>query len=93
MADKAGGVCTAWQRNGYTIDGALNWIEGTMPGTRFYNFWLELGAAPTWNIYHYERNMINRRPKNGKAFTFYCDRPTVSSGTCWSWPRKTNDGD
>jgi phytoene dehydrogenase-like protein len=72
MADKAGGVCTAWQRNGYTIDGALNWIEGTMPGTRFYNFWLELGAAPTWNIYHYERNMITE-DQNGKAFTFYCD--------------------
>jgi phytoene dehydrogenase-like protein len=50
----------------------LNWIEGTMPGTRFYNFWLELGAAPTWNIYHYERNMITE-DQNGKAFTFYCD--------------------
>ena len=72
MADKAGGVCTAWQRSGYTIDGAMNWIEGTMPGTRFYNFWQELGAAPAWKIYHYERNMITE-DQNSKAFTFYCD--------------------
>ena len=72
MADKAGGVCTAWQRTGYTIDGAMNWIEGTMPGTRFYNFWQELGAAPAWEIYHYDRNMITE-DQNGKAFTFYCD--------------------
>jgi phytoene dehydrogenase-like protein len=72
MADKAGGVCTAWQRGGYTIDGALNWIEGTMPGARFYNFWLERGAAPAWKIYHYDRNMITE-DQNGKDFTFYCD--------------------
>ena len=72
MADKAGGVCTAWQRSGYTIDGAMNWIEGTLPGTRFNNFWQELGAAPAWKIYHYERNMITE-DRDGKAFTLYCD--------------------
>jgi phytoene dehydrogenase-like protein len=72
MADKAGGVCTAWQRGGYTIDGAMNWIEGTVPDARFYHFWQELGAAQAWKIYHYERNMINE-DRDGKAAAFYCD--------------------
>ncbi len=72
MADKAGGVCTAWQRNGYTIDGAMNWIKGTMPGTCFYNFWHELGAAPDWKIYHYDLYTITE-DKNHKVFTLYCD--------------------
>ena len=72
MADKAGGVCTAWQRNGYTIDGAMNWLVGTRPGAQFYNFWEELGAAQEWKIYNYDRYSISE-DKDGKAFTVYCD--------------------
>jgi phytoene dehydrogenase-like protein len=28
MHDKPGGLCTSWQRNGYTIDGCLHWLVG-----------------------------------------------------------------
>jgi len=37
MHDKAGGVCTAWKRKGYTIDGAMNWLVGTNPSLLFTN--------------------------------------------------------
>ena len=72
MHDKAGGVCTAWKRKGYTIDGAMNWLVGTKPGSQFYNFWEELGAAQEWKIHNHDRYMINE-DKDGKAFTIYCD--------------------
>ena len=72
LSNKAGGVCTGWKRDGFTIDGAMNWIEGTRPGARFYNFWEELGAAQEWKIYNYDRYLINE-DKDGKAFTVYCD--------------------
>jgi phytoene dehydrogenase-like protein len=72
MHDKAGGVCTAWKRKGYIIDGAMNWLVGTRPGAQFYNFWEELGAAKEWNIYNHDRYMISE-DKDGKAFTVYCD--------------------
>lgn len=68
----AGGVATSWKRKGYTIDGAMNWLVGTKPGSQFYNFWEELGAAKEWKIYNHDRYLINE-DKDGKAFTMYCD--------------------
>ena len=72
MHDKAGGVCTAWKRKEYTIDGAMNWLVGTRPGSQFYKFWEELGAAKEWKIYNHDRYMISEG-KDGQAFTIYCD--------------------
>ncbi len=72
MHDKAGGVCTAWKRKGYTIDGAMNWLVGTKPGTNLYKFWEELGAAQKWKIYNHDL-YASFEDKDGKAFNIYCD--------------------
>jgi phytoene dehydrogenase-like protein len=72
MHNIAGGVATAWKRKGYTIDGAMNWLMGSRPGTSFYHFWEELGATQGWKIYDNERQSITE-DKNGKAFTVFCD--------------------
>lgn len=72
MHNIAGGVATAWKRKGYTIDGAMNWLMGSKPGTSFYHFWEELGAAPGWKIYNNDRQSITEN-REGKAFTVYCD--------------------
>ncbi len=72
MHDKAGGVCTAWKRKGYTIDGAMNWLVGTNPNNSYYKFWEELGATKEWKIYNHDRYSIMEN-KDGKAFTIYCD--------------------
>ncbi|WP_035987383.1 phytoene desaturase family protein [Leptolyngbya sp. KIOST-1] len=42
--DQPGGLCTAWQRQGYTFDGGIHYIFGTGPGQPFYELWRELGA-------------------------------------------------
>ena len=44
MHDKPGGLCTAWNRKGYTIDGCLHWLVGSAPGSELYKYWMELGA-------------------------------------------------
>ncbi len=72
MHKKAGGVATAWHRQGYTIDGAMNWLVGTRPGTSFYKFFEELGAAGVWKIYNHERFLISEWP-DGRVFNLYCD--------------------
>lgn len=72
MHSIAGGVCTAWKRKGYTIDGAVNWVIGTRPGIEFYRFWEELGAAPNWKIYNHDLYMVNEN-RDGKLFFVYCD--------------------
>ena len=31
LHNKAGGLCTTWERNGYTIDGCVHWLENCNP--------------------------------------------------------------
>ncbi len=72
MHDKSGGVCTGWKRKGYTVDGAMNWLLGTKPGTSYHRFWGELGAAREWKVYNHDRFSLIE-DKNGKTFTMYSD--------------------
>ncbi|MFH0848968.1 MAG: NAD(P)/FAD-dependent oxidoreductase [archaeon] len=43
MHNLPGGLCTAWQRNGYTFDGCIHWLVGSSPRSGLYNIWQELG--------------------------------------------------
>jgi len=72
MHDKAGGVCTGWKRKGYTIDGAMHTLMGTKPGTIFYKFWQELGAAQQWQVINHDRYSLIE-DESGKVFTMYSD--------------------
>jgi len=38
-----GGVCTAWQRQGYTIDGDIHYLVGCQPNAPFHSACQELG--------------------------------------------------
>jgi len=37
-----GGVCTSWQRKGYTIDNCIHWLVGSSASDKFYRLWNEL---------------------------------------------------
>lgn len=39
-----GGLCTAWNRKGYTIDGCIHWLMACQPGNSFRRVYDELGA-------------------------------------------------
>ncbi|OGO18935.1 MAG: hypothetical protein A2144_13800 [Chloroflexi bacterium RBG_16_50_9] len=72
MHDKTGGVCTGWQRKGYTIDGAMHWLVGTNPGKAFYSFWQELGVAQGWQVVDHDQ-YLRVELEGGKVFTIYAD--------------------
>ena len=72
MHDMAGGVVTGWKRKGYTIDGAMNTMAGTRPGSGFHKFWEELGAAQRWQIFNHEQ-YIRIEDRTGRVFTMYSD--------------------
>jgi phytoene dehydrogenase-like protein len=55
MHNLPGGVCTSWKRKGYTVDGCLHWLTGTMPGTDFHRIWEELGVLPDTQIVYHKR--------------------------------------
>lgn len=40
-----GGLCTAWKRQGYTIDACVHWLVGSAPGGSFRRYWEEVGIA------------------------------------------------
>jgi len=72
MHKKPGGLCTAWKRKGYTIDGCIHWLVGSSPGNPFYSLWQELGAVQG-------RQMIDHKEfgrvegKNGEVLSLYTD--------------------
>jgi len=69
MHDKPGGVCTSWQRNGYTFDGCIDWLTGSRPASPFYQIWQELGVLPELTIVNHEQ-LVRIEHKSGKALTF-----------------------
>lgn len=53
-----GGLCTAWERKGYTFDGCIHYLFGSGEGQPFYQMWQELGAVqgrPMINHSEYQR--------------------------------------
>jgi len=51
---KPGGLCTAWKRQGYTINGCLHWLIGSSPLSKFHKIWTELGALEGKTVIDYE---------------------------------------
>ncbi|MGE5342675.1 MAG: phytoene desaturase family protein [Candidatus Omnitrophota bacterium] len=37
-----GGLCTSWERHGYTFEGCLHWLVGSNPSDSMYRHWNEL---------------------------------------------------
>lgn len=47
---KPGGLCTAWKRDGYTIDGCIHWFTGSRPGSSLYKLWHEIGLIQSLDL-------------------------------------------
>ena len=72
MHDRPGGLCTAWDRKGYTIDGCLQWLWGSSPRHNFYPLWEEMGIIQEMKIINMEELMRIEAP-DGKVFHLYTD--------------------
>lgn len=67
-----GGLCTAWKRKGYTIDGCLHWLTGSTPANNFYQYWAELGAVQGRRMIDHEV-FYRYTASDGKTLSLYCD--------------------
>jgi phytoene dehydrogenase-like protein len=72
MHSQPGGLCTAWTRKGYTIDGCLHWLTGSGPKSGFYTLWQELGAIQGRIIIDHEEFQRFHNP-DGTIFHVYCN--------------------
>lgn len=67
-----GGLCTAWERKGYTIDGCLHWLVGSSPTDNFYHLWNELIDMQSLPCIEYDHYMVVE-DASGKSITVYTD--------------------
>jgi phytoene dehydrogenase-like protein len=70
MHNMPGGVCTAWKRNGYTIDGCLHWLVGSAPGVGYHQLWREVGAVQGSEMLDLDEYLRVEGP-DGKALILY----------------------
>lgn len=72
-----GGLCTSWQRNGFTFDGCIHWLMGSGPSSNLHVLWEELGASDLayieWSVY------MTARLKDGDSFTVYTDPDSLEA--------------
>ncbi|MGB8699487.1 MAG: NAD(P)/FAD-dependent oxidoreductase [Thermosynechococcaceae cyanobacterium] len=72
LHDQPGGLCTAWERKGYTFDGCLYYLFGSGAGQPFHTLWEELGAVQGKGFIHHDEFMQVVEP-SGKRFVVYSD--------------------
>jgi phytoene dehydrogenase-like protein len=67
-----GGLCTAWKREGYTIDGCLHWLVGSSPASNFYPIWEDLGAVQGRTFIDHDE-YLRVAGRDGRTLVMYCD--------------------
>lgn len=67
-----GGLCTAWQRHGFTFDCCVHWFTGSLPGSKLYRLWEELGAVQGREFRRRDIYSLDADEK-GIVFTAYTD--------------------
>jgi phytoene dehydrogenase-like protein len=67
-----GGVCTAWKRGGYTIDGCIHWLVGSAPGVNYHKLWKEVGAVQGQTMLDLDE-YLRIEGADGHALTLYSD--------------------
>ncbi len=72
MHSLPGGLCTAWQRKGYTIDGCIHWLVGSSPRSSLHRFWQEVGVAQGRKFIDLDEYM-RYEGADGRTVIFYSD--------------------
>jgi phytoene dehydrogenase-like protein len=60
-------------RQGYTIDGCIHNLAGTIPASAFYDIWRELGVIPARPMHSYKELVAIERPGGGEPFVVHAD--------------------
>lgn len=72
MHNIPGGLCTAWERKGYTWDISMHMLTGSCSGP-FYRMWEELGVVQNREFY-YHKEMSRIESRDGKILQYSTDR-------------------
>ncbi len=68
-----GGVCAAWSREPYVIDGCVRWLMGAAPGGMFRGVYEEMGIVPEVPMRVLDTFATIEDPTEGWSFAFTHD--------------------
>jgi phytoene dehydrogenase-like protein len=71
MSANPGGLCTAWNRKGYTFDGCIHWVTDSTKGGNLYHFWEEAGVIKDTDYVIFD--IVRVIEEDGKQCKFYSD--------------------
>jgi phytoene dehydrogenase-like protein len=72
MGEQPGGLCTAWKRKGYTIDGCVHWLVGSSPKSSLHRLWSEVGLMQERQFVDLDQYM-RFEGADGRTFVIYTD--------------------
>lgn len=72
MHSLPGGLCTAWKRRGYTIDGCVHWLVGSSPKSGMNRMWQEVGIMQGRQFIDMDEYM-RYETRSGRTIIFYTD--------------------
>jgi len=72
MHDKPGGLCTSWERKGFTIDCCIHWLVGSSPESSMHDFWEEAGISQDREFINMDEYYRLEGP-DGRTLVFYSD--------------------
>jgi len=72
MHTQPGGLCTSWNRKGYTFDSCIHWLIGSSPASGMHDMWEETGIAQNRKIIDHDEYMRIEGP-DGRTLIFYSD--------------------
>lgn len=74
-----GGLCTAWKKKGYTMDGCIHWLMSCKPGASYRQVYDELGAFQDNNLMILDEFCSFYDQKSGNRLDFTADLARLAS--------------
>jgi phytoene dehydrogenase-like protein len=72
MHNLPGGLCTSWDRKGYTFDGCIHWLVGSSPKSGMHDMWEETGVIQNRSFVNMDE-YFRVEDSNGRTVVFYTD--------------------
>lgn len=72
MHNLPGGLCTSWNRKGYTFDACIHWLVGSSPESSYNEMWKETGIAQGREFF-YADEYYRAEGADGRTVIFHAD--------------------
>lgn len=72
MHNLPGGLCTSWERKGYTFDGCIHWLVGSSPNSGMHDMWEETGVIQNRSFINMDE-YFRVEDSSGRTVVFYTD--------------------